>query len=108
MSDLGTTAPTIDEERPEVVAQAQRSRRGISLEVIGRPRPAFPALVLAALVAVGRLVDGRVLGDLQRQRPQPRPDRPTLAVSAPILMVDWERSSAGVPDWSTSARKASS
>ena len=36
MSDLGTAATTIDEERAEVVAQArERSRRGISLEVVG-------------------------------------------------------------------------
>ena len=36
MSDLGTTTSTIDEERPEVAAAArQRSRRGITLEVVG-------------------------------------------------------------------------
>jgi simple sugar transport system permease protein len=36
MTDLGTAASTIDEERPEVVAQArERSRRGVNLEVVG-------------------------------------------------------------------------
>lgn len=36
MSDLATTATALDEERPEVVAQArQRSRRGVTAEVVG-------------------------------------------------------------------------
>jgi simple sugar transport system permease protein len=91
MSDLGTTAATIDEERPEVVAQArQRSRRGISLEVVGLYVICIAsALVLAALlVAVtggswtavfSAILDGSILNRGRIGL--------TLAVSAPILLV---------------------
>jgi simple sugar transport system permease protein len=91
MSDLGTTAATIDEERPEVVAQArQRSRRGISLEVIGLYAICIAgALVLAALLVAATggswsavfsaILDGSVLNRGRIGL--------TLAVSAPILLV---------------------
>lgn len=91
MSDLGTTASTIDEERPEVVAQArQRSRRGISLEVIGLYAICISgALVLAALLVAATggswtavfsaILDGSVRNHGRIGL--------TLAVSAPILMV---------------------
>jgi general nucleoside transport system permease protein len=91
MSDLGTTAATIDEERPEVVAQArQRSRRGISLEVIGLYAICISgALVLAALLVAATggswtavfsaILDGSVRNHGRIGL--------TLAVSAPILMV---------------------
>jgi simple sugar transport system permease protein len=91
MSDLGTTAAAIDEERPEVVAQArQRSRRGISLEVIGLYAICIAgALVLAALLVAATggswtavfsaILDGSVLNRGRIGL--------TLAVSAPILMV---------------------
>jgi ABC-type uncharacterized transport system permease subunit len=91
MSDLGTTAATIDEERPEVVAQArQRSRRGISLEVIGLYAICIAgALVLAALLVAATggswtavfsaILDGSVLNHGRIGL--------TLAVSAPILLV---------------------
>ena len=91
MSDLGTTAATIDEERPEVVAQArQRSRRGISLEVIGLYAICIAgALVLAALLVAATggswtavfsaILDGSILNHGRIGL--------TLAVSAPILLV---------------------
>ena len=91
MSDLGTTAATIDEERPEVVAQArQRSRRGISLEVIGLYAICIAgALALAALLVAATggswtavfsaILDGSVLNRGRIGL--------TLAVSAPILLV---------------------
>ena len=52
MTDLGTASTTIDEERPEVVAQArQRSRRGITAEVVGLYAVCIAvALALAALL----------------------------------------------------------
>ena len=91
MTDLGTTAATIDEERPEVVAQArQRSRRGISLEVIGLYVICIAsALVLAALLVAltggswtavfSAILDGSILNRGRIGL--------TLAVSAPILLV---------------------
>jgi simple sugar transport system permease protein len=91
MSDLGTTAVTIDEERPEVVAQArQRSRRGITLEVVGLYAICIAgALVLAALLVAATggswtavfsaILDGSVLNHGRIGL--------TLAVSAPILLV---------------------
>jgi simple sugar transport system permease protein len=91
VTDLGTTAATIDEERAEVAAQArQRSRRGISLEVIGLYAICITgALVIAAvLVALtggswtavfSAILDGSILN---RGR-----IGGTLAVSAPILLV---------------------
>jgi len=60
VSDLGTAATTIDEERPEVVAQArQRSRRGISLEVAG-------LYVLCIGGALGIAVFGSIVSSLYR------------------------------------------
>ena len=91
MSDLGTTASTIDEERPEVVAAArQRSRRGISLEVVGLYVICITgALVLAALLVAATggswtavfsaILDGSVRNHGRIGL--------TLAVSAPILIV---------------------
>jgi simple sugar transport system permease protein len=91
VTDLGTTAATIDEERPEVAAQArQRSRRGITLEVVGLYAICISgALVLAALlVAVtggswtavfSAILDGSILNRGRIGL--------TLAVSAPILLV---------------------
>jgi simple sugar transport system permease protein len=91
VSDLGTTAATIDEERPEVVAQArQRSRRGISLEVIGLYAICIAgALALAALLVAATggswtavfsaILDGSILNRGRIGL--------TLAVSAPILLV---------------------
>ena len=91
MSDLGTAATTIDEERPEVVAQArQRSRRGISLEVIGLYAVCIAgALGIAALLVAftggswtdvyTKILEGSILNDGRLGL--------TLAVSAPILLV---------------------
>ena len=91
MTDLGTTAATIDEERPEVVAQARRrSRRGISLEVIGLYAICIAgALALAALLVAltggswtdvfSAILDGSILNSGRIGL--------TLAVSAPILLV---------------------
>ena len=91
MTDLGTTAATIDEERPEVSAQArQRSRRGISLEVIGLYAICIAAaLVIAALLVAltggswtavfSAILDGSILNRGRLGL--------TLAVSAPILLV---------------------
>jgi simple sugar transport system permease protein len=91
MSDLGTAATTIDEERPEVVAQArERSRRGITLEVIGLYVVCIAgALGIAALlVAVTggswtavytKILEGSILNEGRIGL--------TLAVSAPILLV---------------------
>jgi simple sugar transport system permease protein len=91
VSDLGTAAATIDEERPEIVAQArQRSRRGVSLEVIGLYAICISgALAIAAfLVALtggswtavfSAILDGSILNEGRIGL--------TLAVSAPILLV---------------------
>jgi general nucleoside transport system permease protein len=91
MTDLGTTSATIDEERPEVAAEArQRSRRGISLEVIGLYVICIAgALVLAALLVAATggswtavfsaILDGSILNEGRIGL--------TLAVSAPILLV---------------------
>src|SRR5262245_26650295 len=91
MTDLGTSTRALDEERPEVVAQArQRSRRGITLEVVGLYVICVAgALVLAAmLVAVtggswravfSAILDGSILNSGRIGL--------TLAVSAPILLV---------------------
>lgn len=91
MSDLGTTSSTIDEERAEVVAQArERSRRGITLEVIGLYVICISvALALAAiLVAVTggswtavytAMLDGSVLN--------PGRIGLTIGVATPILLV---------------------
>jgi simple sugar transport system permease protein len=91
MSDLGTTAAAIDEERPEVVAQArQRSRRGISLEVIGLYAICITgALVLAALLVAATggswtAVFSAIFNGSVRNHGR---IGLTLAVSAPILMV---------------------
>ena len=87
MTDLGTTSATIDEERPEVAAEArQRSRRGISLEVIGLYVICIAgALALAALLVAATggswtavfsaILDGSILNKGRIGL--------TLAVSAP-------------------------
>jgi simple sugar transport system permease protein len=91
MSDLGTATTTIDEERAEVVAQArQRSRRGISLEVIGLYAVCIAAAlgIAALLVALTggswtavytKILEGSILNEGRLGL--------TLAVSAPILLV---------------------
>jgi simple sugar transport system permease protein len=91
MSDLGTAATTIDEERAEVVAQArERSRRGISLEVVGLYAVCIAgALGIAALLVAitggswtavyTKILEGSILNEGRLGL--------TLAVSAPILLV---------------------
>src|SRR5262245_30223548 len=91
MSDLGTTTRAIDEERPEVVAQARRrSRRGATLEVVVLYVVCIAgALGIAALIVAltggswtavfSAILDGSV-------RNKGRIGL-TLGVSAPILLV---------------------
>src|SRR6478735_6873719 len=91
MSDLGTTATTIDEERPEIAAAArQRSRRGASLEVVGLYAVCIlGALTLAALLvaATGGSWTAVYTAMLDGSVRNPGRIGLTLAVSAPILMV---------------------
>ncbi len=91
MSDLGTTSTTIDEERAEVVAQArERSRRGVTVEVIGLYVICISiALALAAiLVAVTggswtavytAMLDGSIINSGRIGL--------TIGVATPILLV---------------------
>jgi len=91
MSDLGTTTAAIDEERPEVVAAArQRSRRGVTLEVVGLYVICITgALVIAAVLVAATggswtAVFSAIFNGSVRNHGR---IGLTLAVSAPILMV---------------------
>ena len=91
MTDLGTTTAAIDEERPEVAAAArQRSRRGVTLEVVGLYAICIAgALAIAAVLVAATggswtgvfsaILDGSILNSGRIGL--------TLAVSAPILLV---------------------
>ena len=91
MSDLGTASTTIDEERPEVVAQARdRSRRGVTAEVVGLYVVCIgTALALAAILVAATggswadvytaMLDGSVLKSGRIGL--------TIGVATPILLV---------------------
>lgn len=91
MSDLGTASTTIDEERPEVVAQArERSRRGVTAEVVGLYVVCIgTALALAAILVAATggswadvytaMLDGSVLNSGRIGL--------TIGVATPILLV---------------------
>lgn len=91
MSDLGTSATTIDEERPEVVAQARRrSRTGVTWEVIGLyVICVFGALALAAVLvaATGGSWTNVYTAMLDGSLRKPGRIGLTIGVSAPILLV---------------------
>lgn len=91
MSDLGTASTVIDEERPEVVAQArERSRRGVTAEVVGLYAVCIGvALALAAILVAATggswadvytaMLDGSVLNGGRIGL--------TIGVTTPILLV---------------------
>lgn len=91
MSDLGTTATTIDEERPEVVARArQRSRYGVHGEVIALYAICvFGALALAAalVAATGGSWTNVYTAMLDGSIRNPGRIGLTIGISTPILMV---------------------
>lgn len=91
MSDLATTVDTIDEERPEVTAQArQRSRRGVTAEVIGLYVLCIGiALTLAAVLvaATGGSWQDVYTAMLEGAVTKGGRIGLTIGVSTPILMV---------------------
>jgi simple sugar transport system permease protein len=91
MTDLGTASTTIDEERPEVVAQArQRSRRGVTAEVIGLYAVCIGvALSLAALLvaATGGSWQDVYTAMLQGSVTNEGRIGLTIGVATPILLV---------------------
>lgn len=91
MTDLGTASSTIDEERPEVVAQArERSRRGVTAEVVGLYAVCIGvALSLAALLvaATGGSWQDVYTAMLQGSVTNEGRIGLTIGVATPILLV---------------------
>ena len=92
VSDLGTASTTIDEERPEVVAQArERSRRGVTAEVVGLYVVCIgTALALAAILvaATGGSWADVYTAMLDGSHPERRAASGSrIGVATPILLV---------------------